>query len=370
MSPKGRRKNSSVVSKLVEEPYSTTFLQAVRLLERSARLEKKGSVSDANYPVGKFFPPTRESIRFSSHQSLAFPSSEIKSIHRDGKDTDGSQWKMSVNLMGLTGPMGVLPFHYTELILDRQKQKDESMAHFFDLFNHRSISLFHEASIKYRLALQYERHHLFPQKNRPNDSQTQALLSLIGLGTEGLSDRLLIRDESLLYYSGIFSQKVRTESGLRQILQSHFRIPIEINQFVGQWQDLIDDVRTKLPDFKNPSGRNACLGRSAMLGKKGWFAQGKIYIILGPLDKQQLSQFAPGTSALKALDELVRMYVGLECDFEFKIRIKRQDIPKKIQLKKTAPPVLAWNVWLSYGKLAQVGKDEIVDISISASRLR
>ena len=43
----------------------------------------------------------------------------------------------------------------------------------------------------------------------------------------------------------------------------------------AEWQDLIDDVRTMLPSKIHPSGRNNCLGRSVMLGHKGWFAQGK-----------------------------------------------------------------------------------------------
>lgn len=366
MSSKSRRKNTSVTSRLADAPYSYTFLQAVRILEYATHL-------DANFasdPVGKFTPPSRELIRFTSNQSLAFPSSEINSIQGIKKSTEVSQWKMSVNIMGLTGPLGVLPYHYTELILDRQKQKDESMVHFFDLFNHRSISLFHEASVKYHLPLQYERHHLFYKNKTQNDSQTHALLSLIGLGTTGLSNRLHTWDESLIHYSGLFTQKIRTESGLKQLLRAHFEIPVEIQQFVGQWQDLIDDVRTRLPDYRNPSGRNVCLGHSAMLGKKGWFAQGKIYIILGPLNKFQRDKFAPGTSTLKALNEMVRLYVGLECDYEFKIRIKRRDIPAKIQLKRKMPPILGWNAWLSHGKLAHGNPDEILDITTSANLLR
>lgn len=370
MSTKSRRKNSPVTGRLTDAPYSFSFIQAVRLLERAALFENKTSKSDiASNPVARFAPPQRESLRFSSHQSLAFPGSEIKRIQKTRKNTDISQWKMTVNLMGLTGPTGVLPYHYTELILERQKQKDNNLALFFDLFNHRTLSLFFSASIKYRLPLQFERQQVLEHRKNHTDPQTQALLSLIGMGTQGLSNRLYTRDESLIYYSGLLSQKIRTQSGLKQILRSHFRIPVEIEQFVGQWQDLIDDVRTKLPDYRNPSGRNACLGRSAMLGKKGWFAQGKIYIILGPLDKQQLDKFAPGTTAFKALDELVRLYIGLECDYEFKIRIKRSDIPKKIQLNKKSPPVIGWNAWLSYGAVAQTDPDETVQISVTARQL-
>lgn len=374
MSTKGWRKNTSITRKLKEAPYDYQFLQAVRLLERSAVFEKEfnketAKSTIASNPVAKFAPPGSETLRFRTSQSLAFPSSEIDSIKRIDKNSAATQWQMVVNLMGLTGSMGVLPFHYTELILKRQKQKDETMEHFFDLFNHRILSLFFQASVKYHLPLQYERNRLHSTVKKQQEPQTRALLSLIGMGTAGLSNRLYTKDESLIYYSGLFTQKVRTATGLKQILCSHFNIPVEINQFVGQWQNLIDDVRTRLPDINHPTGRNVCLGRSAMLGKKGWFAQGKIHIILGPLNKQQLNKFAPGTYALKALNELVRMYVGMENDYEFIIRIRKNDIPEKIQLSKQSPSIIGWNTWLSTKPADIADKNKTLDISVSASRL-
>ncbi len=370
MSTKGWRKNTSITRKLTEAPYDFQFLQAVRLLERSAVFEKESSQSNiGSNPVAKFTPPASESVRFKSNQSLAFQSSEIDSVERVDKPNGLAQWEMVVNLMGLTGAIGVLPYHYTELILKRQKQKDESMVEFFDLFNHRTLSLFFQASVKYNLPLHYERNRLHRGLKKQYEPQTRALLSLIGMGTEGLNNRLFTKDESLIFYSGLLTQKVRSASGLKQILRSHFNIPVDINQFVGQWQDLIDDVRTRLADFNNPQGRNVCLGRSAMLGKKGWFAQGKIHIILGPLNKKQLATFAPGTNSLKALNELVRMYVGMENEYEFIIRVKQSDIPEKIQLGKKEPAIIGWNTWLSNKPLGFADKNKTLDITVSAGRL-
>ena len=244
------------------------------------------------------------------------------------------------------------------------------MEHFFDLFNQRTLSLFFQASAKYHLPLQYERNRLHQTLKDQQEPQTRALLSLIGMGTSGLNNRLYTNDDSLIYYSGLLTQKIRTSTGLKQILRSHFNIPVEVEQFIGQWQELIDDVRSKLPDINNQQGRNVCLGRSAMLGKKGWFAQGKIHIILGPLNKQQLEKFSPGTHALKALNELVRLYVGMENDYDFIIRIKKKDIPEKIQLNKTTPCILGWNSWLSNKPAGHPDNNKTLDISVSASRLR
>ena len=366
MSSTGRRKNTSVINKLAEAPNEFSFLQAVRLLERSATLEDNsdnGKYTFNKQPVALFSPPNTETIRFKTNQALNFKSSEISKI-----SGNKNKWELSVNFMGLTGSQGVLPFHYTEMILKRLKMKDESLLHFFDLFNHRTISLFYQASNKYKLPIEYERKKLSPPKTKNRDDHSQVLLSLIGLGTKNLNNRLCIRDESLFYYSGLLSQQVKTTSGLKQILRSYFNIPVEINEFIGQWQELIKDVRTRLPGIDNPSGQNNCLGRSVMLGRKGWFAQGKINIVLGPLTKEQLKIFSPGTKALKAINEIVQIYAGMEYSYNFIIKVKRSDIPEKIQLSRKTQPVMGWNTWLST-RPGEYSKDETLDIKVSASRI-
>ncbi len=361
------RKSTAVIQQLAENPQAYSFFQAVRLLERSATLGEKDA-KQADRPVARFIPPGTEAVRFHTQQTLGFPTAEIKSIKKLERKSGNKQWHMNINFMGLTGSMGVLPFHYTEMVLQRLKLKDVSIRKFFDLFNHRTISLFFQAAGKYRLPIEYERKKLYPPVREDNDHHSQVLLSLIGLGTRGLANRLYTRDESLIYYSGLFTQQVRTTSGLKQILKHHFNIPVEIKQFVGQWQELIDDVRTRLPGRDN-LGQNNCLGRSVMLGKNGWFAQGKIRIILGPLNRQQLHTFAPGTRALKAVDELIRIYIGMEYDYDFIIRVKRMDIPAKIQLGGQQATVMGWNTWLA-SKPQRFDPNETVDISVSAGRIR
>lgn len=222
MSTTGRRKNTSVISRLTETPHDFPFLQAVRLLERSAAFVKNDEKSNKKekhhfsfnkQPVGIFVPPNTETIRFSANHALNFSSSEIHTIAKSAIDNKKNKWDLSVNFMGLTGAQGVLPYHYTEMILKRHKLKDESLSHFFNLFNHRIISLFYQASNKYKLPIEYERKKLNPPKTKKRDDHSQVLLSLIGLGTNNLNNRLYIRDESLFYYSGLLSQQVKPHPG-------------------------------------------------------------------------------------------------------------------------------------------------------------
>lgn len=370
MSTSGRRKNTSVINALTEAPHDFSFLQAVRLLERSAVLDNNetNNLTFNSKPVARFSPPTTEAIKFSGNHSLAFSSSEISNI-TESEGKNNKKWELSVNFMGLTGSQGVLPYHYTEMIQKRLKMKDKSLSEFFELFNHRTVSLFYQASNKYKLAIEYERNKLNPPTTKSRDDFSQVLLSLIGLGTKELTDRHYISDESLFYYSGLLSQQVKTTSALKQILRNHFNIPVEINEFIGQWQDLIDDVRTRLPGRINPLGQNNRLGKTVMLGSKGWFTQGKINIVLGPLTKEQFMFFSPGSNGIKALNEIVQIYLGMEHDYDFIIKVKRADLPKQVQLGKNNQAIMGWNTWLSTKNKLSDNNNETLDIKISAKRI-
>lgn len=365
-----RRKNSSVIQKLIQSPFDFTFKQAVRLVERTSLFRSLEDKKIATNPVARFMPPESENIRFHAKQTLSFPSSDISEISIKKNNGISRQWGMQTCFMGLTGSNGILPFHYTEYVIERSRKKDNSIQAFFDLFNHRTISLFYQASVKYSLPLEYERHKLNSSSPFEADKHSGILLSLIGLGTQGVQNRLFTRDESLIYYSGLFSKKLRTSTGLKQIIHHHFQIPVEIKEFIGQWQDLIDDVRTRLPGLASPKGQNNQLGKSVMLGSKGWFSQGKIRIVLGPLSKEQLHTFSPGTTTLKALDEMVKLYLNFEHDYDYVMRIRRRDIPERIHLKSSNPPIMGWNTWLSSSDSSSAANDETVDIPVSAHRLR
>ncbi len=364
-----RRKNLAVVERLQQSPELVPFFQGVRLLERASVLHNQTAAGSRmnDRPVGQFTPPHTEVLRFYAYLSLGFPGSEIIKVQQ--QMFDRGRWQMMVGFIGLTGSTGVLPFHYTELLFQRLKLRDESLRDFLDLFNHRTISLFFQAGVKYRLPIAYERHKLVQQRRERLDAHTHAILSLIGLGTDHLLGQLDVRHETLVFFAGLLNQRTRPASGLRQFINHYFAVPVEIEEFVGEWHDLIDDVRSRLPYPGHPLGQNACLGRSAILGSKGWFAQGKIRIVLGPLNHEQFRRFAPGTTTLRRLHEIVRLYAGTELETEYVLRVARRYIPQRIQLRQAAPPTVGWDTWLASQAAPDAANEDTLDITVSSGRL-
>jgi len=129
---------------LEREPFCFDFFQAVRLLER---------LTPTREPVGKFVNPKHEVVHFAAHPSVSFPASQLQAL----TSKEGEPARMTVNFMGLIGPLGVLPHYYTELVIIRSRVKDHVLGDFLDIFNHRMISMFFQAWQKYRFTVAYER---------------------------------------------------------------------------------------------------------------------------------------------------------------------------------------------------------------------
>lgn len=326
-----------IAEMLDREPYRFEFFQAVRLLQRM-------------YPwrgvAGRFNNPADEVARFCANASVAFPASEIQELDRSATPP-----RMTVNFMGLTGPMGELPLPYSALMRERLRERDSSMRDFFDIFNHRAISLFYQAFEKYRFTIPYER--------GERDRFSHHILALIGLATRGLQGRLEedgVPDDSLLFYSGLLTLHPRSAAALRQVLIDYFRVPVEIEQFIGVWRPVESDAQCELGEGGSYSEQ---LGLGTVVGDEVWDQQSRIRIRLGPLTLEQYLDFLPpgedaseGSEAYRRIRAIAGFFAGNEFDMELQLILKRDEVPR-CELN-TRGPQLGWTSWV---KSAEFGRD-------------
>jgi len=308
---------------LRREPFSFDFFQAVRLLERF-------------YPertsVGRFAHPETEVARFGVHASLAFPASQIQKM--DWPERKPVQ--MTVNFMGLTGPQGVLPNPYTTLIIERLRAGDSSLQDFLDIFNHRIISLFYRAWRKYRFDVACE--------EGERDLFSRHLLSLVGLGTDGLRDRQAVSDDALIYYAGLLAQRPRSAQALQQILADYFDVPVKIEQFAGGWYRLDRATQCRLEEGSSESEE---LGFGAVVGDEVWNQQSKVRIVLGPLTLERYVDFLPYGQSWEPLGAWVRFFSNDEWDFEVKLILEREQVPAcTLGAEGASGPQLGWVSWV------------------------
>jgi len=329
-----------VAARLRAEPFCFEFFQAVRLLER---------MFPDRMAVGEFARPGDEVVQFRAHPSLSFPASEIQSL----TDGNAGQPAMAVNFMGLIGPSGALPLHYTELIIARIAARDHTLEDFFDIFHHRIISLFYQAWLKYRFQFRLERGEF--------DAFSHYLRDLVGLGTQGLQDRQALADDSLLYYSGLLSQQPRSATALRLLLSDYFQAPVDIEQFVGAWYHLDEEAQCC---FEKGSAETRQLGVGAVVGDEIWEPQARVRIVIGPLTLSRYLDFLPTGTAYAPLRAITRLFSGEEIDFEVQLILDRRETPHcELGAEGETAPLLGFLSWAKSKPIDRDPADTILQLS-------
>jgi type VI secretion system protein ImpH len=326
-----------VRERLFAEGHRFEFFQAVRLLERIAR--------DRD-PVGGPGPPAHEVVRFRTRVSLEFPASAIHEI-RDGP-RPGSPPEMVVAFLGMTGPLGVMPHCYTELLLERTRQKDYAFAEFLDLFNHRLLSFFYRAWEKYRFPVSYER--------TGEDPFTEYLFDLIGMGTPGLRGRMSVPDQALLFYAGLIAQKPHSGVAVESILRDYFGVPVAVQQFYGQWLALDAEHRSRI------GAANSTLGGDMVCGARIFNAQSKFRVRLGPLTLPQFRSFLPDGGSHRAVGDWTRLLVGMEFDFDVQLILRKEEVPP-CQLGGASLPRLGWTSWVKTEDLKEDPSEVVLSMA-------
>ncbi len=321
MTAKKRQSDTSLVSRLFEEYFRFSFYRAVSLLERLVPSKKR---------LGETLDPREEPVRFSVKPGLSFPPSDISNLRQD--DADGPV-TMEVRFMGLIGPSGVLPHWFNDLASARMQAKDSAFVDFLDIFHHRLITLFYLAWKRYDFAVNY--------KSGANDSLSWYLLSLIGLGTEGMRGRIGLSEESLLFCSGLLARRVPSASAVAAAVKYMAGADAEVHQFIERMIPLEPADCTQL------GGANASLGMSTICGSYVRECQAKFRIHLGPIGYSQFSRFLPGGDLLKPIFSLVRYMVGIEYEFEICIFLKAGEVPGcTLGAVKADSPRLGWSTWM------------------------
>lgn len=321
---------SAPLERLQADPQAFGFFQAVRILYAAAGFDARGS-------GGRPGP-----VRFATPASLSFPVAELAWLERDG----GGDWRMGVNFLGLTGPSGVLPRHYTEHLIELKQRRERATQDFLDLFNQRALSLFWQAWGKYRPDIGRE----FGFRNAP----LRYVHHFAGLGTPALQARLKVADAktggthagrrvlpsaAIGYFAGLISQRPHGAGSLSQVIGQCVGAVVAVESCLGTWQVAPARDRIRL-------GARQRLGEG-VLGPRYWDRQTTLRLRVGPLDRTRFRALMPDQALLADIAELARFLTGLSMDLRIRLVLRQSDMPP-LKLGSTDPdrPRLGWNTWL------------------------
>lgn len=329
----------AVEEALEREPFAFEFFQAVRLLQQLRPDRRK---------VGRFSNPDEEAVHFGATPATSFPPSEVYALERE----DGAPPRLVVNFLGLTGPQGVLPLEYSELVAERVRQRDHALRDFLDLFNHRILSLFFRA---------WERTHAVGAEPGSGDDALQDhLLDLVGLGTPGLAGRLGLPPAAVPFYVGLLTIPTRPAVALELLIEDYFGVSASVEQFVGGWYSIDEASQCALGDETTPSSQ---LGIGAVAGDEIWDLQARARVRIGPLPRAQYDSFLPTGRAYEELRALTRFFTGEQVDLELQLVLARDEVPPvSLGLDEQAATPLGWCTWLRSRPFTRDASDTILTL--------
>jgi type VI secretion system protein ImpH len=161
--------------------------------------------------------------------------------------------------------------------------------------------------------------------------------SSIGLAPAALRRRDAAPDEAKLHLAGLFALPMRPAVGLRSILREFFRVPVRIEELVGEWLPLRSADRCRL----GLSG--TALGHDAILGAAVWSRQHKFRVVCGPLAYADFKNLLPNGTSVDRLRDLVLSYLGYELEWDLNLVLDADSVPA---LKLGESGELGWNTWL------------------------
>jgi type VI secretion system protein ImpH len=310
------------------------FFQALRLLE-NAHPDKPR--------IGASLRPRDDAVRFGRDPSLGFEPGAVAGFT---PATGDAKARLAVNFFGMFGANGPLPLHLTEYARDRARNHgDHTLVAFLDVFHHRMVSLFYRARAAADPAVSLDR----PDSDRFADY----VGSLFGIGAPGLRGRDEIGDFAKLHFAGLMANQRRPAAGLVTILRAYFKLPVELEQFVGHWMKIPLDGQTRI-------GMAECgnrLGTSAVLGKKVWDCQHKFRLVIGPLGYDDYERMLPGGASMTRLVDWVKSYAGTVLDWDVRLVLKRPEVPPL----KLGSQKLGWTTYLASGPAARDARQLLIN---------
>jgi type VI secretion system protein ImpH len=306
MATPSRQPDPPLERELFENPQRFDFFQAVRLLER---------LRPGSSEIGGDGPPRREAVRFRAKAGLAFPASQIHQLE-SAEGEDGGPSAMTVAFLGLTGPLGVLPHCYSELVARRIREGDHTLEAFLDLFHHRMTSHFYRAWERSRPAISQER--------GSGGRLSRLIFALIGLATDGLHERNRFPDAALLPFASAFARRQRPIIILERLLNDHFGLPVAVESFVGRWLKLDPADYSRLKPGADP--KNA-LGVGLVVGTRVWDQQGAFRLVIGPLTLDRFRTLSPDGETFRSIAQMTRMFVDGEFEFDIQLVLLAKEVP-------------------------------------------
>ncbi|MBR1734159.1 MAG: type VI secretion system baseplate subunit TssG [Alphaproteobacteria bacterium] len=196
---------------------------------------------------GKNVTINQAPFRTVSINSFYLRGTEIEKI-----DTIDGLKTIFIERLAISGLNAPLPTPYGELVLRRNREQDNAMSSFINIFNSRLLGISYQISKRRYLNLQNHK--------MGNCMFVKTIAAFCGENFKNMSRRL-----SKISY--LFWNKEKSASGLKSLITSLFGFQTEVVQFQSKWTDIED--KNILAQKQLKLGINSGLGTKALVSNIG-----------------------------------------------------------------------------------------------------
>lgn len=275
--------------------------------------------------IGRARLPAHNVVDVAQAPNLAFPSATLASI-----DVDGPQRRSRVRgyYLGLTGPMGPLPLHITEVAYDEERHATtRPFGRFLDVLAGRMLQLFYRAWGDSQPAV---------HADRPQDDRFAGYVAALSGAAEGGTSTFPAA--ARLGFAALFVGRRSVgaiEDGLRHLLGSE----VEVHPFEPRWRAIEPEDRTTL----HRGGGFAVLGRDAVAGGRVRQVADAFRVRLRVSSYREYQALLPSGSSFALAADAIDAFAPSHLDWVIELGLAADKVPPA---RLNGGSALGWSSWL------------------------
>ncbi len=247
-----------------------------------------------------------EGVLFDVNPSLGFAPRQVHDLQPLGSPGLPA-YRMTVNVFGLYGVNSPLPGHYAEDVL--RAGEDAPLRRFLDIFNHRLLTLYHDAWLRHR-------HYLSPV---PGGQQMMRWRLLAVAGSGGVDSAAVPAEldaASLQTVAGLLSGRRLSRLGLQRLLRSYFGLPqVRVEENIRKRLPISAGQRSRLGKIGTRLAADFTVGGSVR-DQRTMFR-----IVFSELSLAAYRRFLPVAADRLALRRLLRLALHKPLRWELRLEL-------------------------------------------------
>jgi type VI secretion system protein ImpH len=296
-------------------------------------LEHLHGLHDDNLEDLDILEPEHQRVRLGTHAGLGFPASDVLMAERMPGE-ERSSYRVQTTFFGLHGADSPLPSHYLDRLAYEQGQGAGIRPAFFDFFNHRLLTLLHQAWRKYRYYVRF--------RQGARDRFSRYVFALIGLNDADLRSATPLPWSRLFSYAGVIASRSRSPTIVAGIIAHCFDLrTVCVREFEPRYVQVPNGQRLSLGKC------NGELGENFVIGARVRTRHSKFTIVISDLDQPRFRQFLPNGEEHARLRKLIDFLLRDPAAYDLELGLRRDEVPP-FNLSSTSGSHLGWTSFVGH----------------------